>query len=78
MFDREVLRQKREAQIEVDDVFVHRGERIERQRHPAVDVDQVGHLSVTLRAERIALHLGVGRIETHRIEVHHVLACAAD
>ena len=72
----EVLRKERHAQIGIDDVFVHRSERIERQRHPAVHVHQVGYLGITLAAEGAALCHGVRPREAHRIEIDYLPAPA--
>ena len=72
----QVLRHERNAHIEVDHVFVDRGEGVECHGHPAMDVHQVGNLAVTLRAERTALLDGIDARIVHRIEVHHVPAFA--
>ena len=72
----QVLRQERNAQIEVDIMLVHGIEGIERHGHPAVYVHQVGHLAVAPGAERAALAQRIGPGEPHRVEVHDVPALA--
>ncbi len=68
----QILRKQGDAQIEVDIVFVHGLEGIEGHGGPAMDIHQIGHLAVSLRAVHPLLTQRIDCRETHRIEVHDV------
>ena len=67
----EVLRDERHAQLHVDVVFVDDLEGVDGHGHPAVHLEQVQRPRVAARAVACGRRDGVGRRETHRVEIRH-------